>query len=98
MLVRAEEVWAEDTLVEEAVRNATSAAKLAISLGTAARATLEVREAVMEVEDTVEEATEEVQAVEVVEAKPAILAEAMVTCPVTALKARNATTVASKDI
>lgn len=48
---------------------ACSAAKLAISLGTVARATLEVGEAVMEVEDTVEEATEEVQAVEVVEVR-----------------------------
>lgn len=103
MLVLAEEeVWAADTPVEEAVKSATSAARLATSLGTVLRATVEVQveveEAATEAEDTVEEDTEEVRAVQEAEVKPAILAEAMATCPVTVLKARNATIVASKGI
>lgn len=101
VLVLVEEgAWAADILAEEAAKNATSAARLATSLGIVPRATAEVEEAAMEVEveDTVEEGTEEVQAVEEAEVKPATLAEAMATCLVTAPKARNATTVASKDI
>lgn len=103
VLVLVEEgAWAADILAEEAAKNATSAARLATSLGIVPRATVEVEEAAMEVEveveDTVEEGTEEVQAVEEAEVKPATLAEAMATCLVTAPKARNATTVASKDI
>jgi len=97
MLVLAEEVWAADILVEEAVKNATSAARLATLLGIVPRATVEVEEADT-VADTAEEDTEEVQAVEEAEVKPATLAEATATCLVTAHKARNATTVASKDI
>lgn len=100
VLVLVEEgAWAADILAEEAAKNATSAARLATSLGIVPRATVEVEEAATEVEDTVEEDTEEVQAVEEAEeVKPATLAEAMATCLVTAPKARNATTVASKDI
>lgn len=99
VLVLVEEgAWAADILAEEAAKNATSAARLATSLGIVPRATVEVEEAATEVEDMVEEDTEEVQAVEEAEVKPATLAEAMATCLVTAPKARNATTVASKDI
>ncbi|CAD6587721.1 MAG: hypothetical protein ASARMPREDX12_002980 [Alectoria sarmentosa] len=93
-----EEVWAVDILVVEVVKSATSAARLATSLGTVPKATVEVGEAATEVEDTAEEDMGEVQAVEEAEVKPAILAEAMATCPVTAPKARNAIIVASKDI
>ncbi|CAF9912248.1 MAG: hypothetical protein ALECFALPRED_008013 [Alectoria fallacina] len=81
-----------------ALTEACSAARLATSLGTVPKATVEVEEAATEVEDTAEEDMGEVRAVEEAEVKPAILAEAMATCPVTAPKARNATIVASKDI
>lgn len=94
-----EEVWAADTPVEEVDKSATSAARLATSLEIVPRVTVEEEaDTEVEVEVTAEIDTVAGQAVEEPEVKPATLAGAMVICLVTARKARNATTVASRDI